>query len=133
MESQPLPVTTIYSSNQSGFSGPAELVLRDQESLERAMHEARHDVLVEDTDISVDFDQHMVILVALGTRSTGGHGISIDEVERRGDGAVVRYTVRSPAPNCMTIQVITSPVEAVSIPRVEGSVSFERREVVEPC
>jgi hypothetical protein len=133
MTSEQLEVTPIYNAMVSGFSAPAEMVLRNEQALQNAMNEARHDVLVEETPISVDFSRQMVILVATGTRSSGGHAIRIDEVNRQNGGMLVRYTVVRPGPDCMTTQMITSPVTAVSVPRVEGAITFDRREVVENC
>jgi hypothetical protein len=133
MTSEQLQVTPVFSSTVSGFSGPAEMVLRDEPALQKAMHEARHDVLLEETPINVDFSRQMVILVATGTRNSGGHGIRVDEVSRQNDAMVVRYTVTRPGPDCMTTQSITSPVTAVSVPRMDGPVTFDRREVVEDC
>ncbi|MBA2671638.1 MAG: protease complex subunit PrcB family protein [Gemmatimonadetes bacterium] len=133
MTSEQLQVTPVFSSNVSGFSSPAEMVLRDEPALQKAINEARHDVLMVETPINVDFSRQMVILVATGTRNSGGYGIRVDEVNRRDDGVVARYTVTRPGPECMTTQSITSPVEAVSVPRMEGPVTFDRREVVEDC
>jgi hypothetical protein len=133
MASEQLQVTPVFSSQVSGFSSPAEKVLRDEAALQQAMTEARHDVLIEERPIDVDFSRQMVILVATGTRNSGGHGIRVDEVSRQNDSMVVRYTVTRPGPDCMTTQVITSPFTAVSVPRMEGAVTFDRREVVQDC
>ena len=133
MPSEQLQVTPLYSSTNSGFSGPAELVIRDRSALDRAMQEATHDVVADPTALEVDFGTDMVVLVAIGTRSSGGYGVRVEEVVRSDGGAVVHYTVTRPGTGCMTTQALTSPVEVVRVERIEGSVTFERRDVAQDC
>jgi hypothetical protein len=75
----------------------------------------------------------MVILVALGSRNSGGYAAHVDAITRGADGAVVHYTATRPGSGCMTTQSLTSPVDVVRTARVAGKIRFERREVVQPC
>jgi hypothetical protein len=75
----------------------------------------------------------MVVLLALGERSSGGHAIRFDGIDTSAGGATVRYTATRPGRECMTTQEITAPVEVVRVPRVEGAVRFERKDVVQDC
>jgi hypothetical protein len=125
-------VSHILTQRNSGFDEPAEQVIRDRAALESAWARVFSQV-VGDPAPAVDFTREMVILVALGGRSTGGHAVHVDAVTRSGDGAVVRYTATSPEPGCMTTQSLTSPVDVVRAPRISGAVRFQRREVVQPC
>jgi hypothetical protein len=132
----PAPVqstyTRILAQNTSGYLEPTELVLRDHAALEAAWR-----ILFagnQGTPLPpVDFSRSTLVLLAMGERSTGGHGLRIDRVTREGDAAVVRYTVTRPGPGCMTTQVITAPTELISMPRVAGTVHFQKTEVVEAC
>jgi hypothetical protein len=116
----------------SGFDEPAELVIRDRAALESAWSRVFNQVQGNPPP-AVDFGQEMIILVALGGRSSGGHAVRVDAIDHSGDGAVVRYTASSPAPGCATTQSLTSPVDVVRAPRITGTVSFQRRDVVQPC
>lgn len=124
--------TPIVAQQMSGFTEPAELVLRDAAALAEAWR-TLHAGQPGTPPPSVDFGARTVILVAIGERSSGGHGVRVDEVVRSGGGATVRYTVTQPGPTCMTTAAITSPAVAVSVARIAGEVRFERRTATQAC
>ena len=130
--SSPLPITPLLLSITSGFAEPMEMVLHDQNALSDAWKTA-HAGIRGNPAPTVDFQSQMVVVVALGTRRTGGYSVQIDQVNRDKDGAVVSYTATSPGATCMTTQMITSPVAAVTAPLVTGAVRFERHDVVNKC
>jgi hypothetical protein len=125
--------TRLAASDQSGFQEPAELVLRDQASFAEAWARVHAMLVPAPPPPRVDFTRQMVVVLAIGTRSSGGHAVRFDGMDREGDGARVRYTVSEPGPDCMTTQAITAPVELVGVPRVDGPVRFERRQAIAPC
>lgn len=127
MESKVLLVSTT-----SGFTAPAELVLRDDAALAAAWKTANAGTVGSPAP-SIDFASQMVVLVALGERRTGGYTVRIDSVSRDAGGALVRYTATSPGPSCMTAQMITAPVIAVAVPRVDGTVRFQRSDATDRC
>ncbi len=133
MPAEQLEIRQVFSATHTGFATAEQLVILDRATLDRTLERARRDALVEDTPVQVDFAREMVVLVAAGHQSTGGHGITIDEVSREANGARVQFTVIRPGPGCMTTQVLTSPAAAAAVPRVEGEVTFVRREQVQPC
>jgi len=57
------------------------------------------------------------VLVAAfqGDQRTGGYGIQITRIERRGDQLVVSATFTEPKPDSMVTQALTSPAHVVSI------------------
>ncbi|MES2525045.1 MAG: protease complex subunit PrcB family protein [Gemmatimonadota bacterium] len=126
------PMTRVYSAATSGFTEPAELVLRDQAALDDAWR-TLHSRLPGNPAPAVDLSTRMVVVVALGSRNTGGHGVRVDSVTSDGTRTTVHYTATAPGTSCMTTQMITSPVDIVSVARREGAVRFERRSVVQPC
>lgn len=125
-------LTRLHSAATSGFSEPAELVLRDRTALDDAWR-TLHSSLPGNPAPTVDLSTKMVVLVALGTRNTGGHGVRVDSVMWDGSRTTVHYTATAPGSTCMTPQMITSPVDIVSVTRHDGPVRFERRNVVQPC
>ncbi len=128
----PLPVTILVSAVTSGFDEPTQIVVRDGTALADTWR-TLHAGVPGNPAPTVDFNSHSVILVALGQRRTGGYSVSIDHVNRSGDGAVVTYTATSPGQGCMTTQMITSPVLIISVPRVASAVTFTRRDVMSSC
>ena len=127
-----LPMTQLASAIVSGFSESAELTLRDNSALAEAW-KSLHAGVPGNPAPAVDFGTQTVFLVALGQRNTGGYTVHIDRIVRTGDSTSVLYTVTSPGPGCMTSQMMSSPVVAVSTSRVTGAVRFERRDVVSAC
>ena len=124
--------TRIHRATSSGFTGPEQLVLRDQAAW-RAAWARVHQEPGAPALPSVDFTREMVVVLALGERSSGGHQVRFDAIAVSGNDAVVRYTVTEPDPSCMTTQAITAPVDVVRVPRVSGTVRFEPRTVREDC
>jgi hypothetical protein len=126
------PLTRLLSVATSGFTEPAELVLRDRAALESAWR-TLHDGLPGNPAPPLDLATRIAVLVALGPRNTGGYTVRVDSVTTDGSRATVHYTVTSPGPSCMTTQALTSPVDVVSVARIDGAVRFDRRDVVQQC
>ncbi len=115
-----------------GLGDPTRAVVRD--SAEWSAFWTQAHALVEPAPPlpTVDFTRSMLLVAALGTRSTGGHRVSIDSVAR---GAILRVfvTAIAPGPDCLTTMAITWPLQVVRVARFEGSVEFVEGERVEPC
>jgi hypothetical protein len=126
------PFTRLLSATTSGFTEPAELVLRDQTAFANAWRTV-HNGIPGNPAPAVDFTQKMVVLVALGQRNTGGFSIQFDSLTVASGIARVRYTVTSPGNSCMTTQSLTSPVDIVVVRRLDGQPQFEARSVVKEC
>lgn len=75
----------------------------------------------------VEFDANRNVATALflGQRRTGGYGISIESVERRGAFMVVRFQEIRPAPDAMVTMALTSPYLVRLIPKTELAIAFE--------
>ena len=81
----------------------------------------------------IDFEARMVIVAAMGERSTGGYTIAIEDVTEGEDGVTARVVETSPGASCLLAQVITAPVTAVSVTRREGSVAFDEETQTQQC
>lgn len=122
----------LFTDSYSGIDDARRLVIRDASRWQAVWAEVVGQRTPAPDPPSVDFDQDMVILAAMGRRGTGGYTIAIDRVYAEGGQlyAVVRET--SPAPGCMTIQALTAPVTAVQVPQSDQAVSFiERKEMLD--
>ena len=124
--------TAVVLASGQGLGDPTRAVIRD--STAWTVFWAQAHALVEPAPPTppVNFADSMLLVAALGTRSSGGHVITIDSVAR---GATLRafVTTVTPGPDCMTTMAITWPVQVVRVPRFEGSVEFIDGERVEPC
>jgi hypothetical protein len=118
-----LPTTTVDAGSFSGYQVPAEVVVRDQVAWERLYrHHAPGDRVPR-----VDFSRETVLAVFLGTRSTGGHRVTVESVEVTEGGLVVRYVEHLPGPDPRTGPALTSPFHIVTVPRTDAPVRFDAR------
>lgn len=83
---------------------------------------------------AVDFSRDLIIAVAAGQRSSGGHQIAIERVtQTRGDLQVDVLEI-SPGPDCVTSSSLTQPVDVVLVSGVSpASWSFVERDEVRGC
>jgi hypothetical protein len=120
------------SSPYSAFTEPSRLVVRDEAAWGEAWAAIHGPVSDPPPLPAVDFAREMILVAALGPRSSGGYTVTFSAVAPAGDG--LRATVQETAPGagCVTATVITSPVVAVRVPRVEGAVQFADAPVLRP-
>jgi protease stability complex PrcB-like protein len=83
---------------------------------------------------AVDFSRNLVIAVASGQRSSGGHEIAISRVTQTNGELTVEVVETAPGPNCMTTSVLTQPVDVIVVQGVNPkSWSFVERNDVRSC
>jgi hypothetical protein len=117
----------------SGLNTPARLVVRDAaawQSLWAQIYQRRFPVPPVP---AIDFSREMLVVVALGSRSSGGYGIMIDGASD--GGAYVTIAVRSisPSPKCGVTAALTQPVDIARLPRRDGEVRFLEHAEVREC
>ena len=83
---------------------------------------------------AVDFTRDLVIAVAAGQQSSGGHEIAVDRVAQNNGELRIEVVEKSPSPNCMTTSALTQPVDVVVVPGVNArGWSFVERKEVRGC
>lgn len=82
---------------------------------------------------AVDFGRETIVVAAMGQRSTGGYGITIDSGGVAGDTVVLVVTERSPGPTCGTTAALTAPVALARILRPRATVQFVEKTAVTDC
>jgi PrcB C-terminal len=95
----------------SGIKGARRLVIREQGTWSRFWAE-----LGAGAKPRVDFSKDLVIAVASGERSRGGHGIVVRRVSRSGGQLRIEVLETSPGPTCMATTALTQPVDVVLVP-----------------
>ena len=73
----------------------------------------------------VNFEQEMVILVAVATTS-GGYSIAFESVDKGTDGLIAYYTLSEPGYDCMTTMATAFPFQAIRLAKTAGPVRFEQ-------
>ena len=113
----------------SPFGGPAQperRVIRS-ESDWLALWNSLSVVLPPVDPPAIDFTQEMVIVTAMGQRSSGGHQISVEGVYEDSGELYVDVLEVSPTAACIVTAVITTPIAAVRVERRDGDVNFMER------
>jgi hypothetical protein len=76
----------------------------------------------------------MMVVVALGSRSTGGYSILLAGAsEAANDGVAVIVDSGSPGSNCIVTEAFSQPVDIARLPLRDGAVSFVERSHVSNC
>lgn len=122
-------IRRIGSWISSGIKGSRRLVIRDSTTWSQFWSELGAGVQPQ-----VDFSRDLVIAVASGEQSSGGHDIRIQRVTREGGELRIEVLETSASPECMTTAALTQPVDVVMVPTagVTGW-SFVDREATRPC
>ena len=124
-----LPIRRIGQWSTSGISTPAREVIRDDGAYARFWAG-----LGAGERPSVDFTRDVVIAVAAGQRSTGGHAIAVERVVRAGAGLAVEVVETVPGPGCATTQQLTQPVDVVVVAAADARTwSFSDQTRTQEC
>jgi hypothetical protein len=122
------------SDSWSGFQAPTRIVIADAQAWADAWSTIHAHLTVPPALPAVDFSTSVLVLAAMGPRSTTGHSVVIQEVRVGGGGALgVTVLERSPGASCVTGQAITSPVHVVEVPRHATTASFTVNTVTYAC
>jgi len=122
LQSSPAPLETVAHDAMSGIQEPRQAVARAAEewaTLWRAHAGDR-------PSPRVDFSTTMVLAVFLGSRPSSGYSVEVVSTRAVGNGLVVTWSERRPAPDMMSAQVLTSPAHIVAVPKVAGVIRFEK-------
>jgi hypothetical protein len=95
----------------SGIKGARQLVIRDAATWSQFWSELGAGVQPE-----VDFSRDLVIAVASGERSSGGHDIEVQKVTRTGGELRIEVLRTAPGKDCMATAALTQPVDVVMVP-----------------
>src|SRR5690242_7591740 len=94
-----LQIRRIGQWSNSGITTPTRLVIRDDSSYAKFWSG-----LGAGDRPSVDFTRDVVIAVADGQQTTGGHSIAVERVTKAGQGLAVEVLETAPAPGCTVTQ-----------------------------
>lgn len=126
--------TEAYSfTYYSGFRESARVVVRDAAQWSTVWARVHEGGTVPPLP-TVDFSREMIVVVALGSRASGGFGILIDEAAEFGvNGVTLAILSISPGPQCGVTGALTQPVDIARLPRRDGAVRFTERAEVLGC
>lgn len=122
-------------SYSSGFTEPTHLVIRDQAAWDDAWATLGDDMspFPAPSRPEVDFASHMLVLVALGVKPSGGYSVVIESAVAKDGDIVVTAREVSPGPGCFVTSNLTEPVDLARLPALSGPVRFEIRQTPLDC
>ncbi len=126
-----LALRRIGQWSTSNVTAPARLLIRDDSAYAQFWASVGPGAGARP---SVDFTRDIVIAVAAGQQSTGGHTIAVQRVTRVGDGLAVQVLETTPAPGCSVSQALTQPVDIVVVDGASARTwSFSESTQARPC
>jgi hypothetical protein len=117
----------------SGFTRPARVVIDNDADWRAAWATAYVGMSPTVNPPAIDFTRSSIILVALGTRATGGYDIAVTRLASTPDYLYVEVTSTSPGSRCGTTQALTQPFDIVRIPRQHPPLVFVEKSATEQC
>lgn len=127
---RPEPYSLTYFS---GLDEPQRTVVRDEVAWQAAWTAIWRRHSPEPSLPAVDFEREMLVIAALGSRPTTGHGILVDSAFADGEGLVIHIRTIAPGARCGTGGALTQPVDVARITRADGAVRFRDRPQVHEC
>ena len=123
----------LYSAYYSGLKDSLRLIVSDGATWAGIWDQMQAPVSPPPQLPAIDFDQEMVLVTALGERTTGGYAITIDSLSTGRGILVVYLSKRSPGSRCVVTQALSQPVDVVRAPRQSGPVVFDESTGTEDC
>jgi hypothetical protein len=102
----------ITAAGQCGFAGQGMVHMDSRERLE-SVSAARGMTL--SLPENHDFSREHLLLVAAGRKPTGGYGVALEDSRIRDGVLEISVEVRSPAPDQMVTQALTSPCALLAV------------------
>ena len=102
------------------FASPRFEVIVDEIQFRRVFQALHADRIPPPTAPAIDFERALVLLVAMGQRTTAGYSVKVEQVEQYGN--VMRVSVRfeAPSPQARHAAMITQPFVLVQAPKAPG-------------
>jgi len=109
----------------SGIQTSRRAVIDNESDWRTTWGELTKPSLVPPNPPIIDFDKYMVVLVASGSKPTGGYCIDITAVAGFPDGLYVLFTETQPSPEWVESQAVTQPTDLKLVLRTSEPVIFE--------
>lgn len=117
----------------SGVTAPQRNVIRSREAFGALWTQLQRGFSPAFPAPGVDFGEEMVLFVALGQRSSGGHAIRIRHVTLQRDTLWVLVQHREPGTGCVVTTAFTQPTDIRVVPRADVPVRYRIQREVTRC
>lgn len=125
----------VFSELDSGFFSLSAsldirkqlLTINNQDDLDRVWG------LYSESPATIDFEEHLVLALQMGTQDTGGYSIEVDHIDEFKRFLRVEVISLFPGENCITAQSETDPYQFVTIPNTGKQVTFSENVNIVDC
>lgn len=124
------PWREIASGSRSNIGQATRKVIRDPEAWKKWWSEHRtvetrlDGEIVPEPPPEVDFEKETVLILTMGTRSTGGFAIRFSGIRREDGVLTASFKTTSPGPDSLVTSALTAPFSIIAVPIHEGRVEF---------
>lgn len=108
----------------SGLRQPERVVIRDDATWRAAWSALWPGAGPSSAPPNVDFSREMIVLAALGERSSGGYSILVDSATTGASGLTIWISTISPGVRCARVAAFTQPVDIARMTRSDAAVHF---------
>jgi len=124
----------LASVGANGWDDAATVVVRDRDAWQATWNKMHERLAGPRPPMpAVDFSSEMIVVIALGARSTSGFGVTITGASESDGVITIDALSTGPGPGCVTAQVITYPIDLVRLPRRSSAVFFRVGAGVTSC
>lgn len=118
---------------ESGLRDSLQLVVRDTTAWRQLWQRINSPFIPPPRMPSIDFSRDMIVVDALGTRSSGGYDVRIEGATEDSTGIDISVLRTSPGEGCALSAALTQPVDVALLPARSRPVRFHVRRVTLPC
>ena len=113
---------------QDDFGGMTEskfITIKDKNSLNEIYNLISKGRMPKLEIPAIDFKKEIVIALFLGEKTSGGHSITVKQIENINDKVIVTYKIDSPKKGEMVTTVMTHPYCIIKMPKTLKEVVFK--------
>jgi len=118
---------TLIENQMGGYVTPEIRVVKDREGLVKVYGQVNKTRKPGFPIPDIDFSKETIVAVFMGEKSTGGFGVSVEEVKEENRKLMVAIKERKPNPKDMVTTVITQPFCIVKINSANKELVFVKR------
>ncbi len=112
-------------ANASGYDTAATAVIRSTAGWRAAWARIHGGMTPMPILPAIDFNRNVVVLVAVGTQSSGGHGLAITRATVNGGAIRIDAVHTTPGIGCGVTMEVTQPVDVVRLETRAPTISFD--------
>ena len=132
-ESQIIPFVELSAGLNGDFSEKKNTIITNQNEYNAVWTAAFSRFSGQPKPAKIDFENHLILLVAMGEKNSGGYSIKIDSIVENEKTIVVTILETSPGKSCTTTSMMTYPYQMVELKSSTKEVVFKTIEKSFDC